>query len=337
MELTRTHDITSDEKALVEILFQIMMEGGFERIDLLGNIMDSEGDPPDFAAGDELEQNYDIEGALGLYVPSEPKIILYEKGIAACSRDLGINAHVLRALVLIHELSHWAMHLLPYRDCRTVNPRWERYCSCEDIRIIKAAKIHEGWAQLLAWWVVDQAATAGDPIYRDAFLKLNERQSSAYHEYQEFLTEDRSILLKALVELRMLGTEDLGDRHWKVWLSCEHWRDYLTSLSASAPDEAQGVAQIQAAGMPLIKCNPQNIAFLRITTDEMQKWAIRLGRCREVFGKIQGSLSREVQDYAISKDLDVLEDIENLDSGLKLKYKGRLEQLERLKNAYYNS
>ena len=328
MELDNIGDsygLTHEDMVCKNILFQTMEKGGFPQNLLPPSIVRDYEEPPEMGKG-----QYDIEGMLGLYIPREPEIRLYEQGIETCSKALQIETSVLRTVVLVHELAHWATHLFPYKDYRDEKRRWLSYCaSGSDIRGTKAIGIHEGWAQLLTWWVVEEAAIAsGKTVYRDAFLKLNEHQSDPYREYLEFKDKDRDLLFKSLLELRMYDTDELELRHWHVWFSCEGWSKYLRNLSEADLYDFAALARIETAGMPLIECNPENIEHMRVTTDKMQIRALTLSSGKALC-KIRGNLSSKVQEALLRINPVYVKDIPNLDPELRERYQALLNMLQR--------
>ena len=275
---------TADERKLSETLFRIMATGGFEPIDLLDNIIETEEKPPKLNMGkgnhtngkspsseqDQGKGKYDIEEVLGVYVPDVPQIKLYNKGIKACSDELEIPEPALKTVVLIHELGHWVTHLFPYKAGQTCNRKWENYLVGYDpSNGIVTDNVHEGWAQLLTWWVVEKALDIRKSSYHEVFEILNKNQSDPYRVYREFKDKNRDLLLKSLVELRIMSkpniSPDLSD--WQRWFLCKSWENYLNSLSEAAVDED--------AGLALVKCNLCNIEYLRFPTYEMQDYVLK--------------------------------------------------------------
>ena len=53
----------------------------------------------------------------------------------------------LSAVVLIHEIGHWITHQLPKPGV----PTWRT-----DLYDSSERYVHEGWAQLITWWIANQ-------------------------------------------------------------------------------------------------------------------------------------------------------------------------------------
>jgi hypothetical protein len=98
---------------------------------------------------------------------------------------------MLRAVVIVHEIGHWVTHLLPKPGI----PEWplELYKLTED-------EVHEGWAQLITWWVVDKVG--GELEY--TFHELNKSQSAPYRVYEKFKTKTPKSVMASLERLRQL-------------------------------------------------------------------------------------------------------------------------------------
>jgi len=132
-----------------------------------------------------------IEELLGVYHPApEPGIVLYARGIAWCARRHDFDEDVLRAVVLIHECGHWATHMLPKPGI----PPWPT-----ETFLLTEEAVHEGWAQLMTWWVVNEV---GGP-FEQTFEELNIRQPEAYRVYGAFESSDRKTVMNSLQYLRL--------------------------------------------------------------------------------------------------------------------------------------
>jgi hypothetical protein len=204
---------TRDEKELIARVMSIARGCGY-RSAALPRIFLSLEAPPIFVAYPELEEDSEqqrdtreppipreersrpktisIEELLGCYVPNQRVIILYARGLRWCARRKGLAEEMLRAVVLVHEIGHWVTHLLPKPGI----PEWplELYKLTED-------EVHEGWAQLITWWVVDRVG--GKLKY--TFHELNKSQSAPYLVYKKFKTKASTSVMDSLERLRQLG------------------------------------------------------------------------------------------------------------------------------------
>jgi len=137
----------------------------------------------------------DIEELLGCYIPN-PKIILYEKGIRwyikECEKyGMDIEEEYLRAIVLVHEVAHWIMHLLP-KDGIPEYPL--------DLYKRTSRSVHEGWAQLLTWWIVKDRSDL-----LKVFEQLNQRQSPPYRVFENYIQIPEESVIKSLEKMRDLN------------------------------------------------------------------------------------------------------------------------------------
>ncbi|MEM2941789.1 MAG: ankyrin repeat domain-containing protein [Thermoproteota archaeon] len=138
---------------------------------------------------------FPIEEVLGYY-ETKPRIVLYQRGLDWFSGKYGLDQELLRAVVLLHEASHWFTHLTPGPLMLYWPERAYQQASSE---------VHEGLAQLLSWWVVNEAR--GRLKY--TFEELNKRQSPPYLVFEEFKSESREKILRSLEEMREVGMRDL--------------------------------------------------------------------------------------------------------------------------------
>lgn len=141
-----------------------------------------------------------IEQVLGCYVPTpNPKIILYARGLSWFAKKSRLDENLLRAVVLAHEVGHWVTHLLPKPGV----PEWQL-----DLYKLTEEGVHEGWAQLITWWVAKEVG--GDLKW--TFEALNGSQSAPYRVYEKFKDKPVSSLMASLERLRELngpaGVED---------------------------------------------------------------------------------------------------------------------------------
>ncbi|GIX41922.1 MAG: hypothetical protein KatS3mg129_1655 [Leptospiraceae bacterium] len=140
-----------------------------------------------------------IEKVLGEYIAEPyPVIILYQKGIRECSLRFHFDEELLRAIVLIHEVGHWITHLLPEKN----SPSWPitNYKNT-------SSEVHEGWAQLITYFVVlDVLETRGE--IKNVFLKLLNFQPPQYHvfkKFTKFIKIDIEKVIQSLIKLRELN------------------------------------------------------------------------------------------------------------------------------------
>lgn len=156
-----------------------------------------------------------IEEVLGLYLPHEQEILLFERGIRWYANRHKLDPAWLLDVVLVHEFGHRLTHALPGpgRDSWPT----ERY-------VPTTVEVHEGWAQLITSWVARglyRSATAhrGNE-FSLTFEELNRCQSPAYHVFEEFENEDRGRVMRSLECLRQRsGPAQLDD--WKREIG--HW------------------------------------------------------------------------------------------------------------------
>ncbi len=205
--------LTRDERELIARLMDKARQSGFIPAALPQIFLSFEA-PPLFVAYPELEDEEDqeeegviepqvprnrrrgrpetisIEEVLGCYIPN-PQIILYARGLRWYTRRKGLDEELLRTVVIVHEIGHWVIHLLPKRGV----PEWplELYKLTEE-------DVHEGWAQLITWWV---AKEAGGEI-EQTFEKLNESQSAPYYVYERFKDKGVRSVMASLERLRQL-------------------------------------------------------------------------------------------------------------------------------------
>ena len=160
---------------------------------------------------DQPKIRWDIDELLGLYeqnatqykssfsplfeCPKQaPQILIYERGIKYCAKETGLSEDILRQIIIIHELSHWAVHRL--QD--TKGNIWEN-----ELFDSTHKDVHEGWAQLLTYWALDYLK---DTESMEVFEKLNKNQSSSYQKYKEILSRcnDKEKILDSLISLRII-------------------------------------------------------------------------------------------------------------------------------------
>lgn len=216
-DLRRTLYIPNENEInLISRLIDKFKRHGYHRTDLPSIYISSET-PPIFVNYPELEygikrrerdieehlmdwrepETISIEELLGVYQPGHQRIIIYDRGIKWwCNKHNFLAAERLLeewlfAVVLIHEISHWITHLLPKAGV-TIWPT--------DIYIKTERDVHEGWAQLMTWWIAEEV----DGMFKDVFEELNKRQSSPYLVFKRFKKEPINKVIPSLGKLRAL-------------------------------------------------------------------------------------------------------------------------------------
>jgi hypothetical protein len=200
-----------DERELIARLMEITRQSGYLPA-ALPPILSSSETPPLFVAYPELDEENEnredqiprnerrwapeilsIEDLLGVYQPRLQQIIIYERGIKWMVRGIGsyFDEEWLSAVVLIHEIGHWITHQLPQPGV----PTWPT-----DLYVLGETEVHEGWAQLITWWIADQV----DGKFKHTFEELNRRQSPPYHVFEQFKTEPIDKVMASLEKLRLL-------------------------------------------------------------------------------------------------------------------------------------
>jgi len=143
------------------------------------------------------------EMLLGVYIPDERKIVLYERGINWSRRKSPEALRRLFEVVLIHELAHWMTHQMGMVFSATWGTK--RYSGTDEY-------VHEGWSQLITWWLVQH-----NPELRRSFVTLNDVQRSPYHYYRNFVNIPPEYMMQSLEYSRVLG--------WSV--HPEDWYDVI--------------------------------------------------------------------------------------------------------------
>ena len=203
---------TRDERELIARLMEKPIKSGYIPTALPPIYISSET-PPIFIAYPELEEEEDykdeseecriprnsnrkktkiitIEELLGVYQPQHQQIIIYERGIKW--RRNRFEEKWLFSVVLIHEISHWITHLLP----KPGTPTWST-----DMYILGETDVHEGWAQLMTWWIADEVGGK----FKSTFEELNQNQSPPYRVFEGFKNEPIDKVMESLEKLRLLS------------------------------------------------------------------------------------------------------------------------------------
>lgn len=139
-------------------------------------------------------ETFGIEQLLGCYRPN-PGIILYVLGINWLSKQMSFDLKFLRSVVLIHEISHWIMHMLPGPTA----PKWDT-----ELYNLSETELHETWAQLLTYWVSDFCGKSSE--FAETFRKLCTRQPSEYKLFNEFVNINKSTVISSLAIMRRMKT-----------------------------------------------------------------------------------------------------------------------------------
>jgi len=114
---------------------------------------------------------WNTDGLLGIYSRNEKgndhpgNITLYAKSIAGISEKLNCNANVLASIVLLHELGHWASHMV--RD--EMDNIWGSFFDQDE-------RNTEQWAQCLTYWAICH----NEDERKKCFKKLEEKQRAEY-------------------------------------------------------------------------------------------------------------------------------------------------------------
>ena len=200
-----------NEKELIARLMEITRRNGYLPAALPAILISSET-PPIFVAYPELEEGNEnrdergedqiprnrerrtpetisIEEFLGVYQPRPQQIIIYERGIKW--RRHRLDEEWLFAVVLIHEIGHWITHQLPHPGV----PTWPT-----DLYVLGERDVHEGWAQLITWWIADQVGGK----FKHTFEELNKMQSLPYRVFEQFKWESQDKVMASLKTLRLL-------------------------------------------------------------------------------------------------------------------------------------
>lgn len=212
MQQRISYSPSRNERELIARLMEKTIKSGYLSTALPSIYVSSEP-PPIFIAYPELEEEEDyrdereeyqiprnsnrrrpetisIEELLGVYQPQHQQIIIYERGIKW--RRNRFDEEWLFSVVLIHEISHWITHLLPQPG----TPTWST-----DIYILGETDVHEGWAQLMTWWVADEVGGK----FKRTFEELNQNQSSPYRVFEDFKNEPIEKVMESLEKLRLLS------------------------------------------------------------------------------------------------------------------------------------
>jgi len=203
---------TCDERELIARVMDRARASGFRPAALPPIVLSFET-PPFFVSYPELEDDEEskdeqergevprnrqrsrpetisIEEVLGCYRP-DPRIILYARGLRWYAKEKGIDEDLLRAVVLVHEVGHWVTHLLSKPGL----PEWPL-----DLYKLTEEEVHEGWAQLITWWVADEVRGK----IKKTFEELNKSQPAPYRVFEKFKSIPVNSVMASLERLRQL-------------------------------------------------------------------------------------------------------------------------------------
>lgn len=141
----------------------------------------------------DLGNLFDTENLLGYYIPKKQEINLMALGIQWCAKELNIDVDLLSEIVFIHELGHYMQHKMPCYQ--TQEWKYDLY-----IRSYTPIDLQEGWAQLMAAWVVKDKKD-----YSNVFQSLIAVQSAPYHVFKDYERDPYRRILNSLDGLRQLG------------------------------------------------------------------------------------------------------------------------------------
>ena len=141
----------------------------------------------------DLFDLFDTENLLGYYIPEKQEINLMALGIQWCAKVLNIDVDLLSEIVFIHELGHYMQHKMPCYQ--TQEWKYDLY-----IRSYTPIDLQEGWAQLMAAWVVKDKED-----YSHVFQSLIAVQSAPYHVFKDYERDPYRRILNSLDGLRQLG------------------------------------------------------------------------------------------------------------------------------------
>jgi len=199
------YDISYEEGDLIELLIEKFVQNGYQRARNLPKIHLSSEDPPIFLSHPQLKNRdspipefISIEELLGCYMPNPKIIILYQKGLEWLSKRQIFDIDLLRAIVLVHEVAHWISHFLKKPGLK----EWklEYYKNTDPF-------VHEGWAQLLTWWIVSKSSIVGKSSedIKGVFKRLTDFQPPRYKIYKDFTHYREQKIIDSLEHLRILG------------------------------------------------------------------------------------------------------------------------------------
>ena len=201
------YTLNGNERELVARVMEITRRNGYLPA-ALPPIFISHEPPPIFTSYPELEtadgfriprnpergrpEIISIEESLGVYLPQQQQIVIYERGIRWHSQRMNdFDREWILSVVLIHEIGHWITHVLPKPGV----PTWPT-----DLYILAEKDLRDGWAQLITWWIANQL----EGPFRSVFEILNQRQSNTYRVFEQLQNEPIDRVMASLERLRLL-------------------------------------------------------------------------------------------------------------------------------------
>jgi len=145
---------------------------------------------------------------LGIYDSRKNKIIIYDLLIKLCSVQLKFDYEGLKAIVMLHELSHAITH----RGVDSKGQIWEYF----DIAVMD---VKEHFAQIYTY---KQILQDGNDLLLDIMNELSKAQPSIYQSYKSVKDHNIEKINKDLLEARLIvpsGFEtypEAVNRHWEV-------------------------------------------------------------------------------------------------------------------------
>ena len=215
-----------NQRKLIAQLMEIISKNGY-LLSPLPPIFISYEPPPIFVKYPGSEENpgkspdiISIEEWLGVYRPRPEEIVIYERGIQW--RGHRFDEEQLFNVVLIHEIAHWITHKL-YQPGLSA---WKT-----DLYVWGEVDVHEGWAQLMTWWIANQVK--GE--FKHTFKTLNRNQSPPYRVFERFKSVPINRVMASLGRLRSLSSpvrlqdweEAMG---YAEWMAFAVWNDFLRTM-----------------------------------------------------------------------------------------------------------
>lgn len=177
-----------------------------------------------FASRMEQDRCFDMEN-MGCYIPETYSIALYDRAIAANARLLEVKEDQLRALVLIHMLSHMVTQcpkgvLKPFfsEGVKTTLGLMERNgCDTKFIKMMYHVaapdyyrKCSEDYLETIAQLLI-YFALRYDQEFLEIFTKVSDAQSETYRRYREFVDAK---LEDFLIAIDLLRDADYLNKLW---------------------------------------------------------------------------------------------------------------------------
>ena len=242
----------------------------------------------------DQDLNITIESLLGCYY-TDPEIILFKKGIDWFAENYNMPVKLLQTVVLIHEIGHFISNVSAKPGINT----WQ-----EEHFDLTDPEIHEGWAQLLTWYI-----TKEEIELKQAFDKLNKLQTPLYRNYKRYLHIPENKIIESLFILRNLNRPaELAD--WEDFLFksdyieksqyVKYYKEMFTEGAIWLPYSALSVSE---ESKYLVSKGYSFHGFLRLYYEEQSIYKTS----EEV-----GHSFYKVSDWIFDKHLrNIIEDLEN--------------------------